>query len=307
MSSEEFSSKSLLVQSFKVKIENFSKDKNYEFLSCVYFRFQSCLFSCSVYFIPYPSRKKSLITLRIFRRNFTNFKIFGTLSIKNHRQFIHFKPNEITKSFDFLSCNEILKKSNELMSGKVLILNFDIKILDVEKMYLEMMTMNEFSNLTFMSFDGEKFLVHRGVVEGKSEKLKAMINANGEVFFNTSAVVLKEFIRFLYAGKVENLQDVSFDLLKLTYELEIKEFWKKYKDDIIYSMSNNNVVDFLFFADDNKDKVLRRMCLKFIKRNFSTVRRHIDIQSTSRAFSLLMNYYEVKYFNKRIFIGSLFD
>lgn len=99
-------------------------------------------------------------------------------------------------------------------------------------------------------------MLNSQITERKSNELY-IEDVNGDT--------LKEMLRFIYAGKVENLEFVASDLLYAAEKYNLPELKSICADYLIEQLSAKTVFDDIILAEECKDEDLMEKCLEFMK------------------------------------------
>lgn len=130
---------------------------------------------------------------------------------------------------------------------------------------------DKFNDFLIICDDNVRIRVNRIVLAANSSVFKTMFNT--EMIENDTremklddidGTTMKEFIRFLYTGKVDNMKEVVLELMNAAEKYQVnqlKEFCASFMIDII---SIENVCDFLICADLFKANFLAEASIEFI-------------------------------------------
>lgn len=77
--------------------------------------------------------------------------------------------------------------------------------------------------------------------------------------------VVFELMRFLYTGKVENIDEIAKDLMTIAEKYELPDLIKKCAVSLSMNLNVENVIEILFLAHQLEEKVLLHNCIKFMK------------------------------------------
>lgn len=127
-----------------------------------------------------------------------------------------------------------------------------------------------FSDFTFISSDQKEFPVHRNIIAIRSDVLdKMLISQFSEmkqaVIEDVNGDTLKEMLRFIYTGKVENLENVAFQLLYAAWKYNLPELKSICDDYFIGKISTESVCELFLEAVIYSEENLMKKCIEFIK------------------------------------------
>ena len=119
---------------------------------------------------------------------------------------------------------------------------------------------------------------HKIVLASKSPFFSAMFKHNMlENIENVVCIkdvshnVLKEVIRFMYSGRIENLDNLAFDLLTAAEQFVLLDLKKMCESNLCKKISFNNVIEMLKVADLYKANNLKKNSMQFIIDNFPKI------------------------------------
>lgn len=129
-----------------------------------------------------------------------------------------------------------------------------------------------FSDFTLISADEQKYPVHRCIIAARSEVLKKMLSSSMSESKTKQAVMedikgntLIEMLRFIYTGTVENLESIASNLLYAAEKYDLTELKLRCADELIKTLSSENVFKSLVLADQCNAERLKQKCFEFIK------------------------------------------
>ncbi|XP_051173137.1 TD and POZ domain-containing protein 4-like [Leptopilina boulardi] len=119
-------------------------------------------------------------------------------------------------------------------------------------------------------------------IETNSKDITTIIELN-EIDPN----VFKEMLRFIYTGRVENLENIAFDLCKLAYKYNLSDLILICEQYLQNSLSINNVIYILELANYQRAEKFKIECIKYIDENFEEIKKTESFQTLNR--ELLMD------------------
>lgn len=139
---------------------------------------------------------------------------------------------------------------------------------------LESLLDNEkLSDVTF-NVDGVALQAHKNILMCKSPVFAAMFehemkeNTNNVVHIEgIEHAIFKEMLRFVYAGKVNEIENIADDLLAVADKYSLEELKGMCEETIADNLSSENVVECLKLADVCNAPNLKRQVLDFIVLN----------------------------------------
>lgn len=76
---------------------------------------------------------------------------------------------------------------------------------------------------------------------------------------------LMEFLRFLYCGIVENLDEVACELLYAATKYDVPDLKPLCVNSLTNNLSSSKVIETLMLADLHNENELKSFCIDFIK------------------------------------------
>lgn len=197
-------------------------------------------------------------------------------------------------SKDFIQKNYLMDVANGLLINDKLILMLSINadcnyiVTNEEKDFMlhlsrnRLQISNDFKLLldgrdhdVVMLLDGKKFNVHKSILAARSRVFSAMFEhqmletTNHEVTItDISCEALNKLIQYVYSGNIENINEISEEIIKELlvaadkYELDDLKFMCEV---ILFNRLNlNNAIETLVFADSHNADALRKQVIQFI-------------------------------------------
>ncbi|KAJ8673645.1 hypothetical protein QAD02_004907 [Eretmocerus hayati] len=139
--------------------------------------------------------------------------------------------------------------------------------------YEQLFASGKFSDVTFIIND-KKLHLHKSILSNRSVVFAAMFNHNIEennsnevAIDDQSYEVMTEFFRYLYAAKVNKLEDHVISLLMTANKYEVEGLKFLCEHYLIETLKNENVLDYLNIANCYNARKLEAECMKFLLSN----------------------------------------
>lgn len=130
----------------------------------------------------------------------------------------------------------------------------------------------KYSDFTIISCEGNQFPTHRSILAARSTVFETMFSCEMQEAVSGSVKIddieesaLREFIRFLYCGEVNGIENLVFDLLHAANKYDIPSLKYKCFKTLSMSMDGQNVLDILLIADLYNETDLMELCFECIK------------------------------------------
>jgi speckle-type POZ protein len=124
-----------------------------------------------------------------------------------------------------------------------------------------------FVDFTLKSSDGDILKAHKSVLAARSPVFFAMLKSDMQEASESivsvpdiNAKVLKELLRFIYSGAVENLDEVSRELIYAAEKYQIEYLKQICIKSIVASMKKENVAESLLISERivNSERILNK-------------------------------------------------
>lgn len=132
-------------------------------------------------------------------------------------------------------------------------------------------------DVTIVAADG-KVRAHRWILKMKSRYFEAMFDSElgdkGQDEFKISdipSVVLNEILRFLYTGKVQDIDAIAFDILVWSDFFAIDDLRDLSADIVIKSLHPENLINVLEHAINTNQEHLRDKTIAYFRKNVDQV------------------------------------
>lgn len=129
----------------------------------------------------------------------------------------------------------------------------------------------KFSDFTLVTAEDEEIPVHKNVVSSRSAVFETMMETNMKEnkekrakIEDISAPAFTEFLRFIYCGKVEEIDEHAVELLYAATKYDIQDL----KPYCVLSLAENlavpNVIETMMLADLHGEMKLKRFCIDYV-------------------------------------------
>ncbi|XP_065226729.1 speckle-type POZ protein-like [Planococcus citri] len=144
----------------------------------------------------------------------------------------------------------------------------------------------QFSDVIIKVQDKE-YPVYKGILAARSAYFRAMFRENNDMIENTTNVVdlskskirpevFEELLRFIYSGKVNNLDTLAYELLPAADMYQLKELMEMCEETLFQQFSKDNVIKILILAHEYNADWLKTEALEFVKLHS----RYADLKNT---------------------------
>ncbi|KAG5676301.1 hypothetical protein PVAND_006148 [Polypedilum vanderplanki] len=141
------------------------------------------------------------------------------------------------------------------------------------------------SDFTCISSDGKEFPVHSKILASQSPVFDKMFNADmSETKTKTVKIddidgdTFLEFLRFIYTGQVENLEDMVSSLIYVADKYEIIKLKKLCTESLMKNLSIGNASETLILADRFNENFLLYECIQIIIRSNHNFRSNKSLE-----------------------------
>ncbi|KAJ8673646.1 hypothetical protein QAD02_004908 [Eretmocerus hayati] len=158
--------------------------------------------------------------------------------------------------------------------------------------YEELFESEQYSDVTFI-VDKRELHLHKSVLSNQSIAFAAMFNHNFKENYSNvvhiddqSYEVMKEFFRYLYAARVNELDKHAIELLITSNKYGIENLKSLCEQNLIKTLNIETVLDYLNLAKSYNVKNLEAESLKFIRSNAREIvqRNPPDVHNSSQEF-----------------------
>lgn len=149
----------------------------------------------------------------------------------------------------------------------------------------ELLDNEKFSDVT-LNIEGKEFHAHKNILASKSAVFAAMFehdmkeNTDNEVEIKEIKYeVFKELLRFIYAGKVNDIDNVADGLFAAADKYQLERLKVMCEETMIENLSNQKAVEYLKLADLYDVHKLKKKAVDFIVLNLNDMLDNPDFKS----------------------------
>jgi hypothetical protein len=129
-----------------------------------------------------------------------------------------------------------------------------------------------FSDFTLITSDGEEIPVHKNILSIRSPVFETMIETKMMESIEGKALIvdidgksLMEFLRFVYCGRVNYIDEVAMDLIHAATKYDVLDLKPLCVASLVRNISVENVLETMMLANLHDEKNLKEFCIDFIK------------------------------------------
>ncbi|XP_065203292.1 speckle-type POZ protein B-like isoform X4 [Planococcus citri] len=148
--------------------------------------------------------------------------------------------------------------------------------------------------------NGKSFPAHKVILAARSPVFKAMFKnnlmenqQNRVEIKDADENVFQEVLRYIYTGKVENLNDIALELMLIAEKYDLAQLKGMCLKVLGSLLSVNNVVKILIIADLNNAHYLKTQAVEYIRANVLKVMRSKDWTDLNAHPDLMNNILDV--------------
>lgn len=138
--------------------------------------------------------------------------------------------------------------------------------------YEKLFNNKKFSDFTLVTADKTEIPVHKNIMSIRSPVFETMMETkmreskeNKATIEDIDGKALMELLRFLYSGRVENLDDVACDLLYAATKYDVPDLKPLCVSSLTKQLSPSNVIETMMLADLHNEQELKSFCVDYIK------------------------------------------
>lgn len=167
--------------------------------------------------------------------------------------------------------NKLIKNNQITILCKIII---DSSILDEDKSkfcepkisddFEKLLVDEKFTDLTVISADGKKLLVHKGILAARSPVFEAMFEhemlekkQNSVEIKDIDHVVLLELFRFMYCRKVNNIETLLCELLRAAEKYSVEGLKITCEETMLLNLDKKNAIEYLIEAYQNNSTIVK--------------------------------------------------
>jgi len=144
---------------------------------------------------------------------------------------------------------------------------------DTSNGMLELLHSGELADVDVL-VDGRVFRCHKAILGARSPVLKAAFvhnmveKATGKINIDgIESNTVEDMLKYIYGGKIENLEDKATKLLAAADQYDLKLLKKKCEELLCKSLNISNCLDYLILADMHSTDILKPLVIRFVVEN----------------------------------------
>ena len=148
----------------------------------------------------------------------------------------------------------------------------DLRTHDYDK-FEELLDNNKFSDVT-INVNDKKIRAHKCILAAKSAVFAAMFEHDMEEkkcnvveIQDIAPGVLKEMLRYIYVGRVDDIVDIASDLLVAADKYLLKTLKNMCEETLCDDLSPSNAIEYLMFAENHNASKLKAEATQYIVSN----------------------------------------
>lgn len=166
-------------------------------------------------------------------------------------------------------CNISTNIENDIVRGTSEVIPDFEKILDDK----------QFSDFTVITSTNKKFHVHKNILAARSDVFSVMFNSdmvekknNSMTIHDFDDEIIQELLRYIYCGRIQNLEKISSSLLKAAEKYLLKGLKIMCLEQMCDAVTFENAIELFCLTIDYKVDYLKSQMFNFIVYNI----KHID-------------------------------
>ena len=140
-----------------------------------------------------------------------------------------------------------------------------------------------FTDVTIVAADGKEFKAHKVVLAAQSSFFKTRFESRWTdrikyasqdrvEMSDVSANIMEAILSYVYTGKVARVHKIAYDTLSIAEEYGLEGLREICEEALSKTLTRDNAIDMLIFADSNNAAGLRQVCIKYISSNAASIR-----------------------------------
>lgn len=181
-----------------------------------------------------------------------------------------------------INYKELVAKKWRLLDGKKLTIVVRLDLIENHKLpkldtaissqFEKLFNNKKFSDFTVVTSDEEEIPVHKNILSIRSPVFETMMETNmleskeGQAkISDISGKALKEFLRFVYCGRVENIDEVATDLIYAASKYDLPDLKPLCVASLTTKLCVENALDTMMLANLHDELQLKNFCIDFVK------------------------------------------
>jgi hypothetical protein len=159
----------------------------------------------------------------------------------------------------------------------------------LSKQYEQMFNNPKYSDFTLVTHDGDEIFVHKNILSIRSPVFEAMVNTKLQEGNEKKAVIddiesksLIELIRFIYSGRVNEIEPIAHELLYAAGKYDLQDLRPLCVKSLALNITLDTALSIFILADLHDEDKLRKFCMDYIKFNYEKLKDQEDWSSVSQ-------------------------
>ncbi len=151
---------------------------------------------------------------------------------------------------------------------------------EISKSYETLYNNKDISDFTLITADDEEIPVHKIILATRSEVFGRMMESQlkeGEAkkakIDDISSTALKEFLRYLYCGRINNIDSIAAELIYAAEKYDLKDLKPLCVLSLMKTISVEGAVDTLILSDLHNELSLKQFALEYIVWKYDEVKK----------------------------------
>uniref|UniRef100_A0A0N5C1Z2 Speckle-type POZ protein (inferred by orthology to a human protein) n=1 Tax=Strongyloides papillosus TaxID=174720 RepID=A0A0N5C1Z2_STREA len=160
--------------------------------------------------------------------------------------------------------------------------------------YGRILESSKFYDCVIKSGDSEIY-AHRCILSDRSEVFDSILTekqnectSNIIEINDFSPKVVKEMIKYLYTGKLPNIDGMACEMLAIGDKYKLKPLKSAAEESLMEKVEIDNVCDYLIKSELYSAKTLQEWCLRFISLNPKSVEKNVEWEKVVNNYPLLV-------------------
>ncbi|XP_054270960.1 speckle-type POZ protein B-like [Macrosteles quadrilineatus] len=181
------------------------------------------------------------------------------------------KENQVLKDDKLtIFCEVSIVTAPVSVFGKHEEIKFKVPEPKLEDDYEQLLSDHRFSDVT-LSANGKQFKAHKAILAARSRVFAAMFDhcmeegqLNHVTILDVDHATLGELLRFIYSGRVKDINKIAFDLLAAADKYDLERLKIMCEETLYKSISVDNVLDILILADLHSAVNLKSQAIELV-------------------------------------------
>jgi hypothetical protein len=149
----------------------------------------------------------------------------------------------------------------------------------LQQQYEKLFNNEKFSDFIFVSSSQQEIPVHKMILSTRSPVFETMMETNMRESQEKKATIddidaksLFEFLRFVYCGRVEGIEEVAIDLLYAASKYDVPDLKPICAIALFQKLTNANVIETMMLAELHHETELLDFCIDYVKWNYDDLK-----------------------------------